>query len=84
MNDSLGVSLGHSTVPDGLRIDHHDLTVIALIETTRIVGTNLSFQSQAFDLFLEGCPQLGRIVLAIPQMLGRLAFIADENVMRKL
>ena len=66
MDDSLDISLGDSAVPDGLRIDDNNLTVIALVETTRVVGTYLGFESQALDLFFQSCPQLPGIVLPIP------------------
>jgi hypothetical protein len=40
-------------IPDGLRIDDYDGTVLALVETASFVGADFSFQSGVLDGILE-------------------------------
>jgi len=51
LDDLIDIGLGDVPVPDGIRIDDQIRAVLALIETTRLVGPYLAFEA-AFRQFL--------------------------------
>lgn len=53
-NDLIHIFELHEAVPDGLGIDDHRRTVLALVETAGLVGADEMFESGVFDGILEG------------------------------
>lgn len=47
------VGLGHTSVPDGLGVDHDSRPVLALIKTPRLVSPDPSLESALRQLLLE-------------------------------
>jgi hypothetical protein len=72
-------------VPDGLRIDDDDWTVLALVEAAGFVGANLKFEASILDRVLEGGFELfGPLGEAAGSRGSFVAFVrADEDVVFK-
>jgi hypothetical protein len=53
VNDFVNVRFGHAPVPNCLRVDHDIRTVLALIETARLVGPHSPLKSALRQLLFE-------------------------------
>jgi hypothetical protein len=81
--DDLGdVGFAHAAVPDGVGINHHRGSMLALIETSGPVGADRSIQPSLGQGFLERHLQpVSRIRITASTRMPRLTLIAaDENV----
>ena len=79
------VGFGDVAVPDSLRIDDHCWTVLALVETARLVGAHSAFQPKLRQLLLEEFLQSslgGRITASSGMPRGTLVS-ADKNMLFK-
>jgi hypothetical protein len=74
-----------AAVPDGLRIDHDDRTMLALIETAGLVDSRPTPEPGPFQFLLEGVPQgLRAGWIARTSRVPRLPHVAaNEHVMSK-
>jgi hypothetical protein len=86
LNDFSHVPGMHKAVPDGVGIDHHDRSVLALVETAQLIRPDLSLQPGVLDGVLERALQLSAALAGAAWT--RCAFVAfvgaDEDVMLEL
>jgi hypothetical protein len=52
-DDFLDIGLGDVPIPNGLRIDDDGRTVLALIETARLVGSHFAFETALRKFLFE-------------------------------
>ena len=70
-------------IPDALGIDHHARPILAVIQASRLIGPDRSFQAESLDLFFEkGLKPLGSVIgaAATRVVFGPLVH-ADKDVM---
>lgn len=53
VDDFFDVGLGYVSVPDGLGIDHEVRAVLALIQTSRLIGTDFAFEAALGEFLFE-------------------------------
>jgi hypothetical protein len=53
LNDLLDIGLGDVPIPHRLRVNHNVGTVLALVETARLVGTHFAFEAVFRQFLLE-------------------------------
>ena len=86
VDDLVHIAECHAAVPDPFRINYQVRTVLALVQTAGLIGSNFSLQSALCQFLLEQFLQFrlsGRIT-ASARMSGRSLVSADENVSFKL
>jgi hypothetical protein len=59
LDDFIHIGFGDVPIPDCVRIDHDVWSMLALIETARLIGPNLAFQAALRELLFEQLLQLG-------------------------
>lgn len=74
------------SIPDAFGVDDYIWTVFALIEASRLVGSDLRLESTSGQLLFESelkfCKPVG--VTAAPWIVWRPLISADENMMLKM
>jgi hypothetical protein len=85
-NNLIHVGLGDVSIPDGIWIDHEIRSVLALIETARLVGADLALEATFRQFLLEEFLQhrLAGGIAASPRTSRRTPVAADENVFFEL
>jgi hypothetical protein len=84
LHDPRDVGERDVSVPDALRVDHDDRSVLALIETSRCVGSCEVLEADPFELSLEGVPQVlgAHCGTRTSGVSGRSAVATNEEVLR--
>jgi hypothetical protein len=86
VDDLLNILCVNKTVPDGIRIDHNDRSMLTLVKAAEFVGTNLSLETGLLDGILERFLQLFAALAATAWTGGVFVPLigAEEEMMLKL
>lgn len=82
IDDFLNIGSCHASIPHSVRIDHHIGAVLALVETSGLIGTNSMLQSAFCQLLFEDPLQLALAggITAAARMSLRALINADKNM----
>ena len=86
LDNLIQISQGYAAVPHGVRINHQIRAVLALVETTGLVGPDLPFQPSLGQLLFESLLQLraGLGIAATTGMACRPLVATNKDVFLKL
>jgi len=82
LDDFVDVGFGDVAVPDGIRVNHDVGAVLALIETSGLIGADATFQSASSELLFEELLQarFGSGVAASARMACGALVSTNKNV----
>ena len=82
LNDSIGIVGLDIPVPDGLRVDHHRGTVLALVKAAGLVDADTTAKAGFFGELLEPRVQIAFSIAGAggPRRIGGTRVVADKDV----
>ena len=86
VHNLIHISHVNKPIPNGIRIDHHNRPMLALVQATQFVSADLSLQSSLFHRILERRLQLPAMLPAATWSCGTLVPLigTNKNVMLEL